>query len=106
MKIREAFEFENSTPVGLGEARAVCGDRWNEKSFQKKDMLVYVDIIRPTQRHEKHRTIYQQVLPTPREKTGSLSFAVGAIRPLILDTKSPRKELEYQWKEERTRIKE
>ncbi len=41
-----------------------------------------------------------------REKTGSLSFPVGAIRPLTLDTKSPRKELEYQWKEERTRIKE
>lgn len=35
MKIREAFEFE---------ARAVCGDSWNEKPFQKKDMLVYVDI--------------------------------------------------------------
>ncbi len=44
MKIREAFEFENSTPVGLGEARAVYGDRSNEKPFQKKDMLVYVDI--------------------------------------------------------------
>lgn len=44
MKRREAFEFENSTPVGLGEARAVYGDRWNEKPFQKKDMLVYVDI--------------------------------------------------------------